>query len=65
GLELLKTIKELDCIKPVAFILSVVSNNAIIREALRLGAAAYYVKPFDLEKTFEHIIYYMKLRSKC
>ncbi|OQA15052.1 MAG: Stage 0 sporulation protein A [Firmicutes bacterium ADurb.Bin356] len=62
GLELLKTIKELDCIKPEVFILSAVSNNAIIRDALRLGAAAYYVKPFDLDSTFGHILYYMKLR---
>ena len=64
GLELLKTIKEFGCIKPVVFVFSAVSNNAIIRDALRLGAAAYYVKPFDLEQTFEHILYYMKLHSK-
>lgn len=64
GLELLKTIKGLDCIKPEAFILSAVSNNAIIRDSLRLGAAAYYVKPFGLDKTFEHILYYMKLHFK-
>lgn len=49
GLELLQTISESE-IRPIVFIVSALGTDAIIRQALKLGAAGFFVKPVDCEK---------------
>jgi two-component system response regulator (stage 0 sporulation protein A) len=49
GLELLKEIDLLEN-KPLVFIVSALSTNAVIHKALRLGAESYFVKPVEYNK---------------
>ncbi len=49
GLELLKKLSESET-RPIVFIVSALGTDAIIRHALKLGAAGFYTKPVDCEK---------------
>jgi DNA-binding NarL/FixJ family response regulator len=49
GLELLQKICELGDM-PIVFIVSALGTDAIIRQALKLGASGFFVKPVDCGK---------------
>ena len=49
GLELLQKLREYEA-PPVVFIVSALGTDSIIRKALKLGAAGFFVKPVDCEK---------------
>lgn len=55
GIEVLRRIRDMDGVKPVIFVISALSNDAITREALTLGACAYFIKPIDLESIVSRI----------
>ncbi len=49
GLELLQKLGESEN-RPIVFIVSALGTDIIIRQALKLGAAGFFVKPVDCEK---------------
>jgi len=49
GLELLQKLRESDSM-PIVFIVSALGTDAIIRQALKLGASGFFVKPVDCDK---------------
>jgi DNA-binding NarL/FixJ family response regulator len=49
GLELLDDMSQLEN-KPLVFIVSAIGTNAIIQQAMRLGAAGFFVKPVECDK---------------
>lgn len=55
GIELLRRIRDMDGFKPVTFVISALSNNVITREALMLGACAYFIKPISLASIVSRI----------
>ncbi len=49
GLELLQRLEE-GAGKPLVFIVSALGTDAIIKQALSLGASGFFVKPVDCDK---------------
>ena len=49
GLELLQKLSDHEN-RPIVFIVSALGTDVIIRQALKLGAAGFFVKPVDCEK---------------
>lgn len=49
GLELLRNIRDLG-FDPVVIVISALSTNAIVKEALTLGASCYFDKPINCDK---------------
>ena len=54
GLDLLKAVKEIDRTIPVIMI-SASTDNALMAEAIRLGAFSFVPKPFDL-RYLDHLV---------
>lgn len=54
GLELLKNISDLG-FDPVVIVISALSTNAIVKEALSLGASCYFDKPINCDKLISKI----------
>lgn len=66
GLELLKRLNANKTGKmPVVMVLSAVGEEKVTREALRLGAAYYIIKPFDLKIVVKRIRTFCGLRDEC
>lgn len=55
GLELLRRIRNVNGIKPVIFVISALNSEALAREALTLGACAYFTKPVNLASILSRI----------
>ena len=55
GLEVLRRIRDLGDEKPIVFVISALSNDAITRQALTLGAITYFIKPMDMESVVSKI----------
>lgn len=54
GLELLKNISVLG-FDPVVIVISALSTNSIVKEALSLGASCYFDKPINCDKLISNI----------
>lgn len=59
GLELLKNIKDMH-FDPIVIVISALSTNAIVKEALSLGASCYFDKPINCDKLINKIRKIMK-----
>ena len=49
GLELLQKLSDHEN-RPIVFIVSALGTDVIVKQALKLGAAGFFVKPVDCEK---------------
>jgi DNA-binding NarL/FixJ family response regulator len=61
GLELLKEVRQLDD-APLVFFVSAVGTDVIIRQALRQGAAGFFIKPVECDKLAATIAAAMNIR---
>jgi len=49
GLELLSEMRRIEN-RPLVFMVSAIASNAIVQEALQLGAAGFFIKPVDCDR---------------
>lgn len=55
GMEVLAKLKESKEKSPAVFVLSAIGSEQIIRRAIELGAAYYFIKPFNTEVMIDKI----------
>lgn len=60
GTDILRVLKEDEQLASKIIMISAVGQDSVIQEGMRLGAAAYVVKPFTTESLLEVINQHMK-----
>lgn len=55
GIDILKVLKEEEKIPGKVIMISAVGQDAVVKEGLSIGAAAYIIKPFTAESLMETI----------
>lgn len=60
GTDILRVLKEDEQLSSKIIMISAVGQDSVIQEGMRLGAAAYVVKPFTTESLLEVIDQHMK-----